>query len=239
MRRRRVRRLDAVPLCNVHEAGSGILPRRPLPGPSSVDRGHKTAESKRQRGERLQMSHERLEAKLAAHGGFSSLLAFRPTGWSFSKAPAKSKGAVTTGPSNSVAGGASGAAGAPLCNSGQDGVTGVAGTTHDAPRNAFGVLMRQHAPARGAAAPPPPGDAFTALMGAARRHAAAAAEPPWLQGTRRGRVEVCSVPYSEHSSFAELRAFAAWLQPVAVVPTVNRGASGDNVPRMLRLLAGA
>jgi DNA cross-link repair 1A protein len=36
---------------------------------------------------------------------------------------------------------------------------------------------------------------------------------------------VYGVPYSEHSSFEELRAFVHALQPRSVVPTVNAGAA--------------
>jgi hypothetical protein len=42
------------------------------------------------------------------------------------------------------------------------------------------------------------------------------------------------VPYSEHSTFRELTAFLNWLQPAAVIPTVNTRAS--NVQKQLLLL---
>ena len=81
-------------------------------------------------------------------------------------------------------------------------------------------------------------------MGAARKRArdgeAAAAGPAWLQAPRssgQGHVRIWSVPYSEHSSFAELQEFMRWLRPVAVVPTVGRGDGGGKVAAMLRALA--
>lgn len=40
-------------------------------------------------------------------------------------------------------------------------------------------------------------------------------------GGRAGRFTVFGVPYSEHSSFGELRACVQWLDPVKIIPTVN------------------
>lgn len=34
-------------------------------------------------------------------------------------------------------------------------------------------------------------------------------------------IKVYSIPYSEHSSFTELREFVAWLTPIRILPTVN------------------
>lgn len=44
------------------------------------------------------------------------------------------------------------------------------------------------------------------------------------------------VPYSEHSSFEELRQAVAWLQPRRLVPSVGNdgGACADDMVRMLR-----
>lgn len=60
---------------------------------------------------------------------------------------------------------------------------------------------------------------------------------PWVSVKSSGPVHVLEVPYSEHSSFDELRNFVGWLQPVAVVPTV--GGSASATPAMLRVLGEA
>ncbi|GIM03993.1 hypothetical protein Vretimale_8639, partial [Volvox reticuliferus] len=53
----------------------------------------------------------------------------------------------------------------------------------------------------------------------------------------RGTTVVYQVPYSEHSSFGELRAFVSWLQPGRIVPSVNAdGPAGPKTRRMLQLL---
>jgi DNA repair metallo-beta-lactamase len=87
-------------------------------------------------------------------------------------------------------------------------------------------------------------DAFSVMESAARRQArrtsAAASQqegrPPWIKAQKRGAVEILDVPYSEHSSCSELQQFVAWLQPVAVVPTVGGGP--QRTRDMLQLLAG-
>ena len=39
--------------------------------------------------------------------------------------------------------------------------------------------------------------------------------------SQAGRLTIYSCPYSEHSSFEELRACVNWLRPKEIVPTVN------------------
>lgn len=38
---------------------------------------------------------------------------------------------------------------------------------------------------------------------------------------QKGNVCVHHVPYSEHSTYTELRAFIKWLKPKRIIPTVN------------------
>jgi hypothetical protein len=42
----------------------------------------------------------------------------------------------------------------------------------------------------------------------------------------------CQVPYSEHSSCAELREFVAWLKPVCIIPSVSND-GGEKLRKML------
>ena len=56
-------------------------------------------------------------------------------------------------------------------------------------------------------------------------------------GSGRGGVTLFSLPYSEHSSFSELRECVAALNPVEVIPTVNC-ASSDDAKRLVALLRG-
>ena len=49
------------------------------------------------------------------------------------------------------------------------------------------------------------------------------------------RCEAYGVPYSEHSSFTEMKAFVDWLQPAKIVPTVGND-RGQKTQRMISLL---
>ena len=251
----------------------------------------------------LQLTAERLEARCVAHGGFSHVIAFRPTGWTFNSkqgggATAAAGAAPTAALTHAKPGSrecASAAqvlyqqrtaqqtgthAGADFANrtlvpamsnalnhavsdtsahARRENASSEAHLQHveeavAAPqRNAFAVLT--NAPARAAARAAKQqeqelkqSNGLAYLMGSARKRARDAqtrAEltqslPAWLPAPRvaaGGHVKTYAVPYSEHSSFAELREFVRWLQPVAVVPTVNRGDNGQNVASMLRALA--
>jgi DNA cross-link repair 1A protein len=63
----------------------------------------------------------------------------------------------------------------------------------------------------------------------ARKHARA------TKRQKRGALIQYAVPYSEHSSFAELRAFVAFLKPRAILPHVGND-RGENAARMVRAL---
>jgi DNA cross-link repair 1A protein len=49
---------------------------------------------------------------------------------------------------------------------------------------------------------------------------------------------VVQVPYSEHSSFAEMREFVQWLRPTSIIPSVGND-SGPKAQRMVQLLTAA
>ncbi|KAK2078104.1 hypothetical protein QBZ16_003972 [Prototheca wickerhamii] len=53
---------------------------------------------------------------------------------------------------------------------------------------------------------------------------------------QRGTVITYQVPYSEHSSFSELREFVRWFQPLRIVPSVNSDSHGPKERSLVDLL---
>lgn len=58
------------------------------------------------------------------------------------------------------------------------------------------------------------------------------------RGRRRqkGTIITYQVPYSEHSSFSELREFVRWFQPRRIIPSVNSDCDGPKAAALVRLL---
>nr|CBN81447.1 DNA cross-link repair 1A protein [Dicentrarchus labrax] len=44
-----------------------------------------------------------------------------------------------------------------------------------------------------------------------------------IQPQISGNISIYGIPYSEHSSFLEMKRFVQWLQPLKIIPTVNNG----------------
>uniref|UniRef100_A0A668A597 DNA cross-link repair 1A protein n=1 Tax=Myripristis murdjan TaxID=586833 RepID=A0A668A597_9TELE len=44
-----------------------------------------------------------------------------------------------------------------------------------------------------------------------------------IQPQTSGNISIYGIPYSEHSSFLEMKRFVQWLQPLKIIPTVNNG----------------
>ncbi|KDD73889.1 hypothetical protein H632_c1756p1, partial [Helicosporidium sp. ATCC 50920] len=93
------------------------------------------------------------------------------------------------------------------------------------------------------------GGGFFEASSASARPQQALGSPPKApvfagEGCRRasnsadGSLISYSVPYSEHSSFSELRAFVQWLDPLTITPAVNADVGGPKSAKLVRLLRG-
>jgi DNA cross-link repair 1A protein len=53
---------------------------------------------------------------------------------------------------------------------------------------------------------------------------------------QKGTLITYQVPYSEHSSFSELKEFVKWLSPRSIIPSVNNDGGGPKMQKMVSLL---
>ncbi|KAL4522626.1 hypothetical protein Ndes2526A_g01010 [Nannochloris sp. 'desiccata'] len=53
---------------------------------------------------------------------------------------------------------------------------------------------------------------------------------------QKGTLITYQVPYSEHSSFSELKEFVNWLRPRSIIPSVNNDGGGPKMQKMVGLL---
>lgn len=193
----------------------------------------------------LQVTVARLQDALQAHGGYTHILAFKPTGWTFKsrakQAPLKAPVMRATPPAAMTSP-------APLRVHAS--LRDRKAECSERPRSSVDVLMASYRhQTSGIVAPEAAHDAFAVMRGAAKKQACRAAtsvpqgakaqqdRPPWISVRKQGAVEVVDVPYSEHSSCRELQEFVAWLQPVAIMPTVG-GATAAQRNALLTVLAG-
>lgn len=55
-----------------------------------------------------------------------------------------------------------------------------------------------------------------------------------VRRTQYGKVTIYGIPYSEHSSFTELKRFVQFLKPAEVIPTVNVERSANAMTKYFR-----